>query len=390
MKDQIHKINEEYSIRVIDNLREFNEIKDVWNNLSAMNESYWPWLCWEWFSLWLKYFSSAIQLLILLVYREGSVVAIAPFMLRLEKYKGLIKIKKLELIGNVHSTIRNVLFGVSDDREKILILESIFRFIDKERKNWDVVEMERIPEQENNFSNLKTAVEKTGLRYRVYSTDANWYLDNIDYTSAAYFHNQPHRLKKQITYQMKRLEKKNALHIHIKSNIVSLENDLDMYEKLREKSWKAPESGKEFTREFCILAHDKGWLRLGFLFSNDIPIAGHKWIVHKKAAYILSLLYDEDYQKYSPGSILSSKMFGYVIDQDKVAQIDYLTGDEPYKKIWTPERRERKGMTVFNNNVKGRLLSLLILTFLPIFKKTRFLSTVKNNFLAYFQKYNRK
>jgi len=38
----------------------------------------------------------------------------------------------------------------------------------------------------------------------------------------------------------------------------------------------------------------------------------------------------------------------YVIDIDKVACVDYLSGDDAYKKEWMSHRRERWGIMIFN------------------------------------------
>src|SRR4030043_543673 len=161
-----------YSIRVVDNIDGFKELKDPWNCLAEKQLSYLPWLHWEWFNLWLKYFSSGIQLLILVVYKKESVIAIAPFMIILEKYKGLMKIKKLERVGNVHSTVRNILLGVSDDSEKILLLETIFQFLARDYRDWDVMELERVPEQGDSFDNIRKTVKAIGLKHRSYTSDA--------------------------------------------------------------------------------------------------------------------------------------------------------------------------------------------------------------------------
>ena len=107
-----------------------------------------------------------------------------------------------------------------------------------------------------------------------------------------------------------------------------------------------------FHRDLAKIASCNGWLRLGFLFLDKTPIAAQLWLVCKDIAYIVKLSYDEKYKKLIPGIILSSKMMKHVIDCDKVKQIDYLIGDEPYKKDWTPSRRQRNGMLFFKNNFK--------------------------------------
>ena len=47
---------------------------------------------------------------------------------------------------------------------------------------------------------------------------------------------------------------------------------------------------------------------------------------------------------YSPGTILTQYLMRYVIDTDKVAEIDFLTGNEHYKQDWMTVRREHLGI----------------------------------------------
>jgi len=63
-------------------------------------------------------------------------------------------------------------------------------------------------------------------------------------------------------------------------------------------------------------------------------------MVQDKAS-IFRLAYDEEWKRYSPGSILTAYLMRHVINIDKVEEIDFLTGNEPYKQDWMTERRER-------------------------------------------------
>ncbi len=304
-------------------------------------------------------------------------------MIILEKYKGLMKIKKLELIGNVHSTVRNILLGVPDDSEKILLLETIFQFFARDYKDWDVMELERVPEQGGSFDNIMKAVKAIGFKHRAYTSGANWYLDKINYTSTEYFNNQPYEFRKQMLNKMNRFKKVSDWKVEIKSHSELLDEDLDLYDKLRAKSWKAPERDKIFNAELTKLISNKGWLRLAFLYSGNGPVAAQKWIVYEKTAFIWDLIYDNEYKKFSPGSLLSSELCKYVIDEDKISELDYLTGDEIYKKFWTPLRRERKGITIFNKTLKGQALGFLMTKALPVIESQRYLLTAKNKILKY-------
>jgi CelD/BcsL family acetyltransferase involved in cellulose biosynthesis len=41
-------------------------------------------------------------------------------------------------------------------------------------------------------------------------------------------------------------------------------------------------------------------------------------------------------------------MMEHVIEKDRVSRIDYLTGDDDYKKNWMSVRKERHGIAAYN------------------------------------------
>jgi len=56
-----------------------------------------------------------------------------------------------------------------------------------------------------------------------------------------------------------------------------------------------------------------------------------------------------------------------------------VQGDEPYKKDWTPKRRERKGVTIFGRSLKGRTLDVLIRKVRPAVNENAFLRRTKES-----------
>ncbi|WP_304511757.1 GNAT family N-acetyltransferase [Desulfobacula sp.] len=390
MGTEIYKIDEEFSIRVVRNLGEFGELKNTWNSLTENYESYLPWLNFDWFELCLKYFLNDNKLFILLLYKADSVVAIAPFVIKKEVLKGVFKTIKIELIGNVYSPIRNFIFGDSSDEDKIVFISKIICYFCDVYKDWDIIEFDKIPEENNVFDMFTHVVYRSALKHRTCFCSGNWYLDGITYTFDKYFENLPRKLQKDIQYCRRRLVKMGDLRFQMKLDDNSLDHYLDIYDEVRKKSWKAPEKDKVFIREFTKIAAEKGFLRLAFLFYENDPIASQKWIVCHKNAYILDVLHDENYRKYSPGKILSSEISKYVIDYDKVNEIDFMGGDDPYKKDWTPNRRERKGITVFNNTIRGQSLAFLMTKVLPVIEKNQYLLSAKNKISGYLKNYRQR
>jgi len=65
------------------------------------------------------------------------------------------------------------------------------------------------------------------------------------------------------------------------------------------------------------------------------------WTVEGGTAFIHKLAHRESAKALSPGSVLSAALFRHVIDEDRVATIDFGTGDDPYKRDWMEEVRSR-------------------------------------------------
>jgi CelD/BcsL family acetyltransferase involved in cellulose biosynthesis len=96
-------------------------------------------------------------------------------------------------------------------------------------------------------------------------------------------------------------------------------------------------------------------LRLGVAWLGGKPIAAQLWIVSHGRAEIYKVAYDEGYKAYAPGTLLTALLMEHVIEVDKVAEVDYLIGDDPYKKTWMSDRRERWGVIAYNPRSLGGL-----------------------------------
>jgi CelD/BcsL family acetyltransferase involved in cellulose biosynthesis len=81
---------------------------------------------------------------------------------------------------------------------------------------------------------------------------------------------------------------------------------------------------------------------------DGVPAAAQVWIVVNGTASIFKMAYDERYAKESVGTVLSSLLMERVIDVEKVRVVDYLSGDDAYKRDWMSLRRERWGIMAFN------------------------------------------
>lgn len=124
------------------------------------------------------------------------------------------------------------------------------------------------------------------------------------------------------------------------------------------RSWKKPEPYPEFIPGLIRWLADKGWLRLGIARLDGKPVAAEIWIVAHGKARIYKLAHDQDYSAYAPGTLLTAHLMRHVIDRDRVGEVDYLIGDDPYKKDWMSDRRERWGIVAYNPRTAVGLMLL--------------------------------
>lgn len=84
---------------------EFSGAREAWNDLLGRSRADPLFMTWEWQHAWWKAFggSSALELFILAAYdQHGRLVGVAPLFRRKSKVKNLVKVSRVEIIGNVY------------------------------------------------------------------------------------------------------------------------------------------------------------------------------------------------------------------------------------------------------------------------------------------------
>lgn len=115
----------------------------------------------------------------------------------------------------------------------------------------------------------------------------------------------------------------------------------DAYEAIYAQSWKPEEGSPAFLRRFAREEGAAGRLRFALALAEGKPVAAQFWTVEAGTAFIHKLAHIEEAKPLSPGTTLSAALFEWVIDRDKVAMVDFGTGDDGYKRDWMEEVRTR-------------------------------------------------
>lgn len=195
-------------------------------------------------------------------------------------------------------------------------------------------------ENDSNVLGLQQAMEALGISCHRGFRFFNWSYPVEGQAFDYYMAKRPGRVRNTIARKQRKLEREQEYEIRlfIEQDIKQAMSD---YNAVLNASWKAKELYGDImdglTERFAKL----GWLRLAVLYIQNKPAAAQLWfVVHGKAS-IFRLAYDETWKQYSPGSILTKFLMEYVIDIDKVDDIDFLTGNERYKQDWMSQRKAR-------------------------------------------------
>jgi ribosomal protein S18 acetylase RimI-like enzyme len=226
----------------------------------------------------------------------------------------------------------------------------------KHQKSWDVLKLQ--PLSENDATEIVAQLNNSSIPALTYFCFGNWYLDVNGRSFEDYFSGLSSRVKNTVERKTKKFFAMPNTSLKIISENHNLDLAISDYNRVYQASWKQEESHPDFISGLCYLAASQNALRLGIAYIDDVAIAAQLWIVADKTAYIYKLAYDEAYKKLGVGSILTAKLMRHVMDVDKVAKVDYLTGDDAYKKDWMSHRQERFGIVAFNTKTFRGLLQM--------------------------------
>ena len=238
-------------------------------------------------------------------------------------------------------------------------LQALARAIALENPRWDAVEIQPLDVNTESFSVLAEELRAAGFVVQTFFCFGNWYLQVRSRSFAQYVDSLPSVLRNTLGRKRKKLEKSGRASIEIVTGGEGLEVAIQAYTKVYFASWKKPEPYTEFTPGLIRTCAEMGVLRLGLVHVDGEPAAAQVWIVHGGTALIYKLAYDERFADLSVGTILTATLMQHVLDVDKVDEVDYLSGDDEYKKDWMSHRRERWGILAMNPRTPHGALAIV-------------------------------
>ncbi len=280
--------------------------------------------------------------------KDGRTVAALPMLVK----KSLLG-HSMESLGNYYTSIYAPLI---DPDLKARDLAHLLNSAKEAYKPLNSFRFSPMDPASSSFCTLLEALHLSGFAAFQFFCFGNWYQPvNRDWND--YFQSREGKLRNTIRRMKKKLIAQGGV-LELITHGDHLERGVAAYQEVYASSWKKPEPYPDFIPELIRTCAANNWLRLGVAWLNGIPIAAQIWIVANGKADIYKLAYDESYKCYAPGTLLTAMLMEHAIEKDRVAEVDYLIGDDSYKESWMSHRRERFGIMAYNPRTINGLFGL--------------------------------
>jgi hypothetical protein len=281
---------------------------------------------------------------------DGQPLGLLP-MVQGQQSNGLLSPSSLESLTNYYTCYFAPI--LRNEAQAGDVVKTLADRLWQDRGDWQALKLQPLDRGSAVYTALVEALRSRGMVVQTYFCFGNWYLDVAGRSYKQYLESLSSVLQKNIPYNLRRLERSGA-EIVMLTGEEGLAKALDDYEKVYNASWKIPEPSPQFIRGLARTAARNGSLRFGLIYVEGEPAAAQLWIVQEGIASIYKIAYDERFAKLSVGTALTAKLMQQVIDVDKVKVVDYLSGEDAYKKNWMSHRREFWGIVAFNpRSVRG-------------------------------------
>ena len=217
-----------------------------------------------------------------------------------------------------------------------------------ERPRWECLGLAELDPLDPSYRTAVRSFRRAGLLVECAFDSGTWYEETAALSFADYVAARPSELRNTWRRKRRRVDRSNRLSKEFFADAARIDQAIADYQTIYAASWKPAESFPGFIPALIRLAAELGALRLGIYYIDSVPAAAQFWILWHGRAVIYKLAHDKRLDELSLGTLLTMEMIERVLADDRPREITLGRGDDPYKKLWLPKRRERWGVNAAN------------------------------------------
>jgi hypothetical protein len=264
------------------------------------------------------------------------------------------KRREAQALSNFYTSLCAPICSEASDRRAVM--QRLVDDLASHRPGLHSIKWSPLDADAEDVNHLQACLRASGWHVRRFFCFGNRFEATGGKSFAEYMAGRDSKLRNTFERKSKKLQAIGR--IEIISSPDQVDAAMDAYERIYAKSWKNPEPYPNFSRGWARRCAEQGWLRLGVAWLGEEPIAAQIWYVFQGRGYIYKLAYDEAHAKLSAGTVLTGLLMRHVLEIDRVQEVDFLSGDDAYKRAWMADRRDRIGLLASNlRTPRGLLLA---------------------------------
>lgn len=337
----------------------FDTLAGEWDSLLDRSDQCSFFLRLSWCRLWWHHLRPADSQLFIICCRDrsGRLVGLAPFYLKQRRTAGIPHVREINFLGTgVYAHTSERLDIVAERGYESVVAESIASFLRNEN-GWERLWLNEVPSSSIMLESFRRAI---GGAHEISVCSRSLYVDTTlrweDYLKTLN-RSTRHNLRRRTRNAMEELDYKSRL----VETLDELEPAMDALIKLHQARWVSKgEPGsfalpgvEEFLKEVMRVSFAEGRLWLWTFATGDHIVSVRQAFFDNNTMYGFQGGFDPAYSRYSVGSIQMALCLKDCIEDERVFEYDFLSGDEGYKKDWAKLARESVCLTILRSNTRS-------------------------------------
>lgn len=291
--------------------------------------------------------------------REGiKTIGILPFYCA-SKRIGILNFRILKPMGLPQSAYLLPILSKNFLPEQIV--EAALKKLYEEKAKWDYIEWAGLPENSVVDSYLNKSLLRKDFVLEKQSMKNCQFID-LDRDFGGIMSKINSKLIKDVQYKERKLTKEGNLTFHKVQTEQEIEPIMNQLFEFHLEWWKNEDNPSVFRikeeREILMLAaknlFKSNLLHLDYISHNDEIVAVNFGMSYGRSSYLYKHAINIKYQKYSPGSLLLLYLIRDAYDEG-LKTVDFLSGDEGYKRKWGTLDKFNVRYVFFNSSLKSLL-----------------------------------
>ena len=370
-------------IEIFKNINDLESVKADWIELLQKSQDPRMFNGYEWFKLSLEIFHHGDSVHVVGV-RSGDneLVCLAPLVIIKERYRNFT-VSKISFVANNQNPSNDFIYLEQCKKE---CLDVVFGYLEK-NLDWDLVGLSMINANGCTGFYIQDRYGTSGHKFGIKKNRVSPYI-NLTQDWDEYWSSRSVKFKKSMRNKVNKINKVTFSVEKIKLTGVD-QDALDAMLKISSNSWKSSIGTDLLTRvdnwsfykKASSVYGNSGNISLYFLIIDGSRAAFEFHFEDGRVAYPVRADYDQNFEKFSPGSILEYEIIKRLFSEKYFDEYNSCGHTYQYLLNWTESTREFVNFEIFGKALKSYVIYVVEYVVLPVLRESKIFMYIKDKII---------